>query len=64
MSEPTVELEQMPSREDFEAVRARANDECECTEEIKLVFKETGVSCKPCAARQCMNGIATLSEKL
>jgi hypothetical protein len=64
MNKPTIELEQMPTREDFEAVRARANDECECADKVKLMFKETGVSCKPCAARQTMNMIATLSEKL
>lgn len=64
MSKPTIELEQMPSRDDFNAVKARAHDECECTEQMKLVYKETGVSCKSCAARLLMNGIATLSEKL
>jgi hypothetical protein len=64
MRESTIPLTQMPSRDDFEAVRARAHDECECTEEMRLVFKETGVSCKSCAARHTLNGIATLSESL
>lgn len=64
MKTPTVELTQMPSRPDFEAVRTCAHDECECTEEMRLMFKETGVSCKPCAARHTLNGLATLSEKM
>lgn len=64
MQKPAVELTHMPSRADFNAVKARAHDDCECTEEMKLMHKETRVTCKPCAARSLMNGIATLSEKL
>jgi len=64
MSEQTVELKHDATREDFYAVKDAAEAACDCTEEMKLMFKETGVSCKPCAARHVLNGLATLSETL
>jgi hypothetical protein len=64
MSEQTIPLEREPSREEYMAVRNAAGEPCECTEEMKLVFAETSVCCKPCAARQVLNGITTLADTL
>ena len=64
MIEPMIPLEYHPTVEDFRAVKDAAARECECTNEMRLVYKETKVSCKPCAARLLCNGLSTLSEEL
>lgn len=60
-----IELNRDVAVEDYEAVKLEATKECECTDDMKvgLVHGDETV-CKPCAARQVLNGIASLADKL
>jgi hypothetical protein len=56
MPEPTVQLLRMPTRADFYAAIDRADDECRCQPEAKLIARETDrVLCQSCKARKALN---------
>lgn len=65
---PTVDLIRMPTREDYLAIVNISEEPCECGPEVKAMLKEASaakqIMCKPCAARQVLNGVVTLSENL
>jgi hypothetical protein len=62
---PTVELQRMPTRADFYAVKDRAEGECECKPEAKLMKGETEVLlCASCKARKALNELRERAEEL
>jgi hypothetical protein len=68
MREPAIPLISEPTREDYRAVVDAADLPCECGPEVALLLKEASaaeqVMCKPCGARQILNGMVTLAEVL
>jgi hypothetical protein len=68
MSQPTIPLISEPAREDYMAILDAADLPCECGPEVALLLKEASaaeqVMCKPCGARQILNGIVTLAKVL
>lgn len=59
-----IKLKRAPVRRDYDIVSLAAQMNCECTEEM---FKNKSLEdevCKPCGARQVLNGIVSLSELL
>jgi hypothetical protein len=59
MNGPTVRLNRVPTRADFYAAIDRADDECNCPPEAKLIARETDrVLCQSCKARKALNELA------
>jgi len=60
-----VELVRHPSIRDYEFVSLTAQKECECTEEMKVNLEHGDETvCKSCAARQVLNGLTSLADRL
>lgn len=61
----TIKLKRAPSRRDHDLVSLAAQQPCECKPKIKEDLKHGDEEiCKPCAARQVLNGIVSLGEIL
>lgn len=71
MSNATVELVRTPTREDRHTVEHFAGEPCECTPELRATAGHPEdapegveqVLCKPCGARQVLNGVVTFAEE-
>lgn len=60
-----VQLVRIPRFRDYEVVQLTAQKNCECTKEMKENLEHGDEKiCKPCAARQVLNGITSLADKL
>lgn len=56
---PTVKLIRMPTRADFYAAKDRAEEDCSCQPEAKLMKDETeSLLCAACRARKVLNELA------
>lgn len=65
MGTPNIKLVRVPTPDEFCLVDDASAKPCGCTEEMKASLKHGDETiCKPCAARQLLNGIATLAETL
>jgi len=60
-----IPLDRTPTIQDYETVALAAQRECECTDRMReeLAHGDETI-CKPCAARQTLNGLTTLAERL
>lgn len=60
-----IKLKRAPSRRDHDLVSLAAQKPCECTKPMEENLKHGDEAiCKPCAARQVLNGIVSLAETL
>ena len=65
MSAANIELVRAPTPDEFCLVDDAARKPCECAEQMKAALTHGDETmCKPCAARQLLNGIASLAETL
>jgi hypothetical protein len=65
MGTPNIRLIRVPKPDDFCKVDDASARPCECSEQMKAGLAHGDETlCKPCAARQLLNGIATLADQL
>jgi len=65
MATPNIRLVRVPTPDDFCKVDDASTQQCTCTEAMKAGLEHGDETiCKPCAARQLLNGIATLADTL
>lgn len=60
-----IELDRSPHFRDYEFVVLTSQRDCECSEEMKRNLEHGDeVICKPCAARQVLNGLTSLADRM
>jgi hypothetical protein len=60
-----IKLERKPTPHDHEKVFLTAEKPCECSEDMKVgMIHGDEKMCKPCAARQVINGLTSLADTL
>lgn len=59
-----IPLERTPRTEDYDDVLSLAHQDCECTRAMRSDLKHGDETiCRPCAARQVMNGLTSLADE-
>lgn len=60
-----VELTRSPHFRDYEFVVLMSQKDCECTEAMEANLEHGDETlCKPCAARQVLNGLTSLADRI
>lgn len=59
-----IDLRRDPRIEDYDYAVVLSEDDCICTGEMKRNLEQGGETiCRPCAARQVLNGLTTLRDQ-